>query len=70
MTGTAFPSLVVTKSLIFSISILHIYVAKGLREYAYAAAEKLKSVDRLDAKEHKGKVGSSIFQKAADLLFS
>lgn len=38
-------------------------MAKGLREYAFAAAEKLKSVDRLDAKEHKGKVGGSGFQK-------
>lgn len=60
----------VTESFFFTISILHIYVAKGLREYAFAAAEKLKSVERLDAKEHKGKVGSSVFQKAADLLFS
>lgn len=59
-----------TKSLYFTISILHIYVAKGLREYAFAAAEKLRSVDRLDAKEHKGKVGSSVFQKAAGLLIS
>lgn len=40
----------------FSISILHIYTAKGLRECAYAAAERLRDVGRLDAKEHKGKV--------------
>lgn len=39
-----------------SVSILHIYTAKGLRECAYAAAERLKEVGRLDAKEHKGKV--------------
>ncbi|XP_039974122.1 NF-kappa-B inhibitor delta isoform X1 [Xiphias gladius] len=36
-------------------TILHIYTAKGLRECAYAAAEKLRDVGRLDAKEHKGK---------------
>ncbi|XP_078027960.1 NF-kappa-B inhibitor delta isoform X1 [Epinephelus lanceolatus] len=36
-------------------TILHIYTAKGLRECAYAAAERLRDVDRLDAKEHKGK---------------
>uniref|UniRef100_A0A3P8VBZ0 Uncharacterized protein n=1 Tax=Cynoglossus semilaevis TaxID=244447 RepID=A0A3P8VBZ0_CYNSE len=36
-------------------SILHIYTAKGLREYAYAAAERLREVGKLDAKEHKGK---------------
>ncbi|XP_015232365.1 PREDICTED: NF-kappa-B inhibitor delta [Cyprinodon variegatus] len=36
-------------------TILHIYTAKGLREYAIAAAERLKEVGRLDAKEHKGK---------------
>ena len=40
----------------YSVSILHIYTAKGLRECAYAAAERLKDVDRLDAREHKGKV--------------
>lgn len=38
------------------VSILHIYTAKGLREYAYAAAERLRDLDKLDAKEHKGKV--------------
>ncbi|KAK1895785.1 NF-kappa-B inhibitor delta [Dissostichus eleginoides] len=36
-------------------TILHIYTAKGLREFAYAAAERLRDVGRLDAKEHKGK---------------
>lgn len=40
----------------FSVSILHIYTAKGHRECAYAAAERLRDVGRLDAKEHKGKV--------------
>ncbi|KAF7665733.1 hypothetical protein LDENG_00132540 [Lucifuga dentata] len=36
-------------------TILHIYTAKGLRECAFAAAETLRDVGRLDAKEHKGK---------------
>ncbi|XP_077576923.1 NF-kappa-B inhibitor delta [Stigmatopora nigra] len=36
-------------------TILHIYTAKGLREWAFAAAEKLKDLGKLDAKEHKGK---------------
>ncbi|XP_034553378.1 NF-kappa-B inhibitor delta [Notolabrus celidotus] len=36
-------------------TILHIYTAKGLRECAFAAAERLRNVGRLDAKEHKGK---------------
>ncbi|XP_028281437.1 NF-kappa-B inhibitor delta [Parambassis ranga] len=36
-------------------TILHIYTAKGLRECAYAAAERLREMERLDAKEHKGK---------------
>ncbi|XP_012718028.2 NF-kappa-B inhibitor delta isoform X1 [Fundulus heteroclitus] len=36
-------------------TILHIYTAKGLREYAIAAAERLREVGGLDAKEHKGK---------------
>ncbi|XP_062394686.1 NF-kappa-B inhibitor delta [Sardina pilchardus] len=36
-------------------TILHIYTAKGQREYAYAAAEKLKELGKLDSKEHKGK---------------
>ncbi|XP_017281976.1 NF-kappa-B inhibitor delta [Kryptolebias marmoratus] len=36
-------------------TILHIYTAKGLRECAFAAAEKLRDLGRLDAKEHKGK---------------
>ncbi|KAI3360940.1 hypothetical protein L3Q82_013141 [Scortum barcoo] len=38
-----------------SASILHIYTAKGLRECAYAAAERLSDLGKLDAKEHKGK---------------
>ncbi|XP_056141919.1 NF-kappa-B inhibitor delta isoform X2 [Lampris incognitus] len=36
-------------------TILHIYTAKGLREWAFAAAERLKDCGQLDAKEHKGK---------------
>ncbi|XP_041725895.1 NF-kappa-B inhibitor delta [Coregonus clupeaformis] len=36
-------------------TILHIYTAKGLREYAFAAAERLAELGRLDSKEHKGK---------------
>ncbi|MBN3295602.1 IKBD inhibitor, partial [Amia calva] len=36
-------------------TILHIYTAKGLREYAFAAAEDLVKIGRLDSKEHKGK---------------
>ncbi|XP_077951296.1 NF-kappa-B inhibitor delta [Gasterosteus aculeatus] len=36
-------------------TILHIYTAKGLRECAFAAAERLRDVGGLDAKEHKGK---------------
>ncbi|XP_051576262.1 NF-kappa-B inhibitor delta-like isoform X1 [Myxocyprinus asiaticus] len=36
-------------------TILHIYTAKGLREYAFAAAEKLHGLGKLDSKEHKGK---------------
>ncbi|XP_077432167.1 NF-kappa-B inhibitor delta [Vanacampus margaritifer] len=36
-------------------TILHIYAAKGLREWAFAAAEKLRDLGKLDAKEHKGK---------------
>ncbi|XP_035496194.2 NF-kappa-B inhibitor delta isoform X1 [Scophthalmus maximus] len=36
-------------------TILHIYSAKGHREWAFAAAERLRDVGRLDAKEHKGK---------------
>ncbi|XP_068426861.1 NF-kappa-B inhibitor delta [Clinocottus analis] len=36
-------------------TILHIYTAKGLRECAFAAAERLREIGSLDAKEHKGK---------------
>ncbi|XP_066540208.1 NF-kappa-B inhibitor delta [Hoplias malabaricus] len=36
-------------------TILHIYTAKGQREYAFAAAEKLLELGRLDSKEHNGK---------------
>ncbi|XP_068179544.1 NF-kappa-B inhibitor delta isoform X2 [Antennarius striatus] len=36
-------------------TILHIYAAKGLREYSFAAAERLRDVGKLDVKEHKGK---------------
>ncbi|NXY87781.1 IKBD inhibitor, partial [Alcedo cyanopectus] len=35
--------------------ILHIYAAKGMRAYTLAAAERLKCLRRLDAKEHRGK---------------
>ncbi|XP_034030949.1 NF-kappa-B inhibitor delta isoform X2 [Thalassophryne amazonica] len=36
-------------------TILHIYTAKGMRECAFAAAERLRDLGKLDAKEHKGK---------------
>ncbi|XP_060776404.1 NF-kappa-B inhibitor delta [Neoarius graeffei] len=36
-------------------TILHIYTAKGQREYAFAAAEKLQELGTLDTKEHRGK---------------
>ncbi|XP_028985878.1 NF-kappa-B inhibitor delta isoform X2 [Betta splendens] len=36
-------------------TLLHIYTAKGFREHAYAAAEKLSQFRTLDVKEHKGK---------------
>nr|XP_015193059.1 PREDICTED: POU domain class 2-associating factor 1 isoform X3 [Lepisosteus oculatus] len=36
-------------------TILHIYVAKEMREYAYAAAEKMRELHRIDTKEHHGK---------------
>ncbi|KAL4657729.1 NF-kappa-B inhibitor delta [Arapaima gigas] len=36
-------------------TILHIYTAKGLREYAFAAAEDLRGLGKLDSREHKGK---------------
>ncbi|XP_055516444.1 NF-kappa-B inhibitor delta [Leucoraja erinacea] len=35
--------------------ILHIYAAKGMREHAYAAAERMHELRRLDTKEHRGK---------------
>uniref|UniRef100_A0A8C3VDT0 IKBD inhibitor n=1 Tax=Catharus ustulatus TaxID=91951 RepID=A0A8C3VDT0_CATUS len=35
--------------------ILHIYAAKGLRAHTLAAAERMKALRRLDAKEHRGK---------------
>uniref|UniRef100_A0A8C5X1X9 Uncharacterized protein n=1 Tax=Malurus cyaneus samueli TaxID=2593467 RepID=A0A8C5X1X9_9PASS len=35
--------------------ILHIYAAKGLRAPALAAAERMKALRRLDAREHRGK---------------
>ncbi|NWH38492.1 IKBD inhibitor, partial [Chloropsis hardwickii] len=37
-------------------TILHIYAAKGLRAHARAAAERMRALRRLDAKEHRGKV--------------
>ncbi|XP_069751089.1 NF-kappa-B inhibitor delta-like [Narcine bancroftii] len=36
-------------------TILHIYAAKGMREHAYAAAERMHDLRRLDTKEHRGK---------------
>uniref|UniRef100_A0A8C9N076 POU class 2 homeobox associating factor 1 n=2 Tax=Serinus canaria TaxID=9135 RepID=A0A8C9N076_SERCA len=36
-------------------TILHIYAAKGLRAHTLAAAERLRALRRLDAKEHRGK---------------
>ncbi|XP_019402643.1 PREDICTED: NF-kappa-B inhibitor delta [Crocodylus porosus] len=35
--------------------ILHIYAAKGMRAYTLAAAERMRELRRLDAKEHRGK---------------
>ncbi|NXC46923.1 IKBD inhibitor, partial [Penelope pileata] len=36
-------------------TILHIYAAKGMRAFTLAAAERMKELLRLDAKEHRGK---------------
>ncbi|KAM8825882.1 NF-kappa-B inhibitor delta [Synchiropus picturatus] len=36
-------------------TILHIYTAKGLRECAFATAERLRALGSLDTREHKGK---------------
>ncbi|NWX89077.1 IKBD inhibitor, partial [Nothoprocta pentlandii] len=36
-------------------TVLHIYAAKGMRAYTLAAAERMKEMQRLDAKEHRGK---------------
>ncbi|KYO35724.1 POU domain class 2-associating factor 1 isoform A [Alligator mississippiensis] len=36
-------------------TILHIYAAKGMRAYTLAAAERMRELRRLDAKEHRGK---------------
>ncbi|XP_028665361.2 POU domain class 2-associating factor 1 [Erpetoichthys calabaricus] len=36
-------------------TILHIYTAKGMREYAIVTAEKMRELKCLDAKEHHGK---------------
>lgn len=41
---------------IYCLRILHIYAAKGMRAYTLAAAERMKLLRRLDAKEHRGKV--------------
>uniref|UniRef100_A0A663LZD9 Uncharacterized protein n=1 Tax=Athene cunicularia TaxID=194338 RepID=A0A663LZD9_ATHCN len=38
-----------------AVKILHIYAAKGMRAYTLAAAERMKLLRRLDAKEHRGK---------------
>uniref|UniRef100_A0A8C3XD45 IKBD inhibitor n=1 Tax=Cyanoderma ruficeps TaxID=181631 RepID=A0A8C3XD45_9PASS len=40
---------------IYCLRILHIYAAKGLRAHTLAAAERMKALRRLDAKEHRGK---------------
>uniref|UniRef100_A0A8B9E6R0 NFKB inhibitor delta n=1 Tax=Anser cygnoides TaxID=8845 RepID=A0A8B9E6R0_ANSCY len=40
---------------IYCLRILHIYAAKGMRAFALAAAERMKELRRLDAKEHRGK---------------
>uniref|UniRef100_A0A8C8E6J0 Uncharacterized protein n=1 Tax=Otus sunia TaxID=257818 RepID=A0A8C8E6J0_9STRI len=40
---------------IYCLRILHIYAAKGMRAYTLAAAERMKLLRRLDAKEHRGK---------------
>lgn len=41
---------------IYCLRILHIYAAKGMRAFTLAAAERMKELRRLDAKEHRGKV--------------
>lgn len=41
---------------VYCLRILHIYAAKGLRAHTLAAAERMKALRRLDAKEHRGKV--------------
>lgn len=41
---------------IYCLRILHIYAAKGLRAHTLAAAERMRALRRLDAKEHRGKV--------------
>uniref|UniRef100_A0A8C9EH89 Uncharacterized protein n=1 Tax=Pavo cristatus TaxID=9049 RepID=A0A8C9EH89_PAVCR len=40
---------------IYCLRILHIYAAKGMRAFTLAAAERMKELRRLDAKEHRGK---------------
>ena len=45
---------------IYCLRILHIYAAKGMRAYTLAAAERMKLLRRLDAKEHRGKVIQTI----------
>ncbi|KAM7030196.1 NF-kappa-B inhibitor delta-like [Acridotheres tristis] len=40
---------------IYYLRILHISAAKGLRAHTLAAAERMKALRRLDAKEHRGK---------------
>uniref|UniRef100_A0A8D2PUS6 IKBD inhibitor n=1 Tax=Zosterops lateralis melanops TaxID=1220523 RepID=A0A8D2PUS6_ZOSLA len=40
---------------IYCLRILHIYAAKGLRAHTLAAAERMRALRRLDAKEHRGK---------------
>ncbi|RLV89012.1 hypothetical protein DV515_00015089 [Chloebia gouldiae] len=49
--------------------ILHIYAAKGLRAHTLAAAERMKALRRLDAKEHRGKAAivHDLIQAGADV---
>lgn len=51
----------VTGVFICCLRLLHIYAAKGMRAYALAAAERMKLLRRLDAKEHRGKVIHTTF---------
>lgn len=52
---------------IYCLRILHICAAKGMRAYALAAAERMRLLRRLDAKEHRGKVIQTTFSYSSDL---